>query len=386
MKQLTNFFWSACICLVFSLFGGAQRAEAQTVKELKYYDVKELVQKGEAFIIGKAKTSKEEAIATDSCFYYRLPGRLQGVVREEVWTLGKDAAGVAVRFSSDALAIGVRWTLTYNFNMAHMAATGIRGLDLYTLDKGWKFAGTAFPNGKNSNSMIISKMGGDKREYLLYLPLYDGIESLEIGINSTAKIYAPQGLLMPSGEPIVFYGTSVTQGGCASRPGMAYPSIISRALSKEVINLGFSGNGRMDKSMADFIAEIPAAAYVIDCLANCTYEMTRDSSAYFIARIASAHPHVPVYMVSNYHNPKQFLLSESKTALEKENALWKAIYKRLYNEGSTLGGHSTGPLKNLRYLDVFSDSIVGDEDTVDGTHLTDKGFANFATFLLRSIK
>jgi hypothetical protein len=103
-------------------------------------------------------------------------------------------------------------------------------------------------------------MYGGKKEYMIYLPLYDGVDHMEIGIDSTATIYAPSGSLAEGGLPILFYGTSITQGGCVSRPGMAYPSIISRKLDKPVINLGFSGNGRMDGNMADWIKTIPASA------------------------------------------------------------------------------------------------------------------------------
>lgn len=436
MKNILRIFTIAVICAAAS-----QNAGAQKVSDLKFYDVKSLIRNGSAMMIGQA-TDK----TSDTCFYYRLPDRLEGVVRKELWDLGKDGAGIAVRFSTDSRCIGARWTLTSNFGMAHMAYTGIKGMDLYVLDvrrnigaesavtspreqqiseedrsagrrvldavstfgqnvsdriagviegKVWKFAGTAFPNGKNSASVFVRKMAGGQREYMIYLPLYDGIESLEIGIDSSANIYAPSGPLVPeyrrycaSGKdrPIVFYGTSVTQGGCASRPGMAYPSIISRALNVETVNLGFSGNGRMDANMADFIAGIPASAYVIDCLANCTYETTRDSSAYFISRIAAAHPETPVYMVNNYRYPQQFILPENNDDMTKENGLWKSIFKELSTVGTVLDGKATGPLKNLRYIDVSSENVIGNEDTVDGTHLTDLGFTHLAKEIMRYLK
>lgn len=436
MKKILRIFTIAIICAAAS-----QNAGAQKVSELKFYDVKSLVGNGSAVMIGQA-TDK----TSDECYYYRLPDRLEGVVRKEVWDLGKDGAGIAIRFSTDAKCIGAKWTLTSNFGMAHMAYTGIKGMDLYVLDvrrnigaesavstpkaqqtsaeersagkkvidavsafgqniggkiagviegKEWKFAGTAFPNGKNSASVFVRKMAGGQREYMIYLPLYDGIESLEIGIDSTANIYAPSGSLVPEyksdsesgkGRPIVFYGTSVTQGGCASRPGMAYPSIISRTLNVETVNLGFSGNGRMDANMADFITGIPASAYVIDCLANCTYETTRDSSAYFISRIAAAHPETPVYMVNNYRYPQQFILPENNDDMVKENELWKSIFKELTTIGTVLDGRATGPLKNLRYIDVSSENVIGNEDTVDGTHLTDLGFTHLAKEIMRYLK
>lgn len=423
----------------------AQMAVAQKVAQLKFSDAREMIESGQAVMIGRANAN-----SSDSAFYYRLPERLHGVARQAVWDLSKNSAGIAIRFSSNAKCIGLKWTLVNNFSMAHMAGTGIRGLDLYTLDKKidmgyetdenksvtskhgnrsnvsgsgqstgakfkeafkslgadvknlgnsavatmegkeWKYVGVAFPNGKNSESVIVREMAGGMREYLLYLPLYDGIEKLEIGVDSAAVIEAPQTTdLVPdkSSLPIVFYGTSVTQGGCASRPGMAYPAIVERALDRETVNLGFSGNGRMDSNLADEIAKIDASAYVIDCLANCTYETTRDSSEYFISTIAAAHPDVPVYMVTNYHYPQQFICPKNNDDMVKENALWKSIYEKLKTQGAVKSrAGKTGPLENLRFIDISSERIIGNEDTVDGTHLTDKGFSRLANVFISYLK
>ncbi|MBR6971618.1 MAG: SGNH/GDSL hydrolase family protein [Bacteroidales bacterium] len=362
---------------------------AQKASELKYYDVKQLIAQGDAVMIGQAE--KPDA---DSCYFYRIPNRLKGIVRKELWELGCDGAGIAIRFSTDAECIGAKWTLTYNFGMSHMAYTGIKGMDIYVLDKGkdWKFAGTAFPNGKHSNSVFVRKMYGGKKEYMIYLPLYDGVDHMEIGIDSTATIYAPSGSLAEGGLPILFYGTSITQGGCVSRPGMAYPSIISRKLDKPVINLGFSGNGRMDGNMADWIKTIPASAYVLDCLPNCTYNTTRDSSDYFIGWIAYSNPNTPVYLVNNFEYPQQFILPGNNDDMVKENILIRDIYKRLKKHGTTIKDPvtgeeiKTGPLKNLRFIDVSKEKGIDNEDTVDGNHMTDLGTAHFSARLLKYLK
>lgn len=269
--------------------------------------------------------------------------------------------------------------------MAHMPGTGIRGLDIYSYTNGeWLFAGTAQPNGKESANVFRRNMDGEYRDYLVYLPLYDGVVKLEIGLDSFAVIEAPKvKSLVESGKPIVFYGTSVTQGGCASRPGMAYPAIIGRKLGKETINLGFSGNGRMDKIMADKIATIDASAYVIDCLANCTAKIVSDSTEYFIKTIAGAHPQTPVYMVNNYCYPYEYLDAQFRKDLTEENALWYSLYKKLRKEG----------YKNLQYIDLYSNgnmrkSSTGPdhEGTVDGVHLTDLGFLRLAEVFCRELR
>lgn len=363
---------------------------AQKSSQLRYYNVRDL----ELPVIGRGFTDcvRQNDTVSDG-FYTRLPADIENTVRKAVWDLGQNSAGIAVRFRTNSKCIGAEWKLLNNFGMAHMAATGVKGLDLYALYEGeWRFVGTAQPNGKNSRNVFIRRMDGSAREYLMYLPLYDGVVDLKIGIDSNAVIELPKvdDLLPLHGRsadkkdlPIVFYGTSVTQGGCATRPGMAYPAILERALHKETINLGFSGNGRMDKIMAQKIATIPASAYVIDCLANCTYQIVKDSTEYFIRTIAEANPDTPIYMVSNYCYPYQDFDAQFQEDAAKENALWQEFCNKLRKEG----------YKNIRYIDAYSNgnmkkSSIGPdhEGTVDGVHMTDLGFLRFAGFLKKLLK
>ena len=370
----------------------------QKAAELKYYDARELGLP----VLGKGF---EDCIrpndTVSDAFYTRLPADIQNTLRKAVWDLGQNSAGLAIRFRSNSKCIGAEWQPLNNFGMAHMAATGVKGLDLYALENGqWQFAGTAQPNGKNSRNVFIRKMDGQMREYIMYLPLYDGVKNISIGIDSSAVIELPQvDDLLPARHdlsastaaagtvaqklPIVFYGTSVTQGGCATRPGMAYPAIMERAMHRETINLGFSGNGRMDKIMADKIATIPAHAYVIDCLANCTAQIIKDSTEYFIRTIAQANPQTPIYMVSNYCYPYQYLDKQFQKDAAEENSIWKGFCEQLRKEG----------FKNIHYIDAYANgnmkkSPIGPdhEGTVDGVHMTDLGFQRFAKFLMKYIK
>ena len=371
--------------LILAMLMASFEAAGQKASELKYYDVRELGLP----VIGRgfADCIRENDTVSDG-YYTRLPASMQGKVRKAVWDLGQNSSGIAVRFRSDSKCIGARWKLLNNFGMAHMAATGVKGLDLYALgdDNQWHFAGTAQPNGKVSSNVFIRKMDGRMREYLIYLPLYDGVTSLEIGIDSTAGIMQPENpsLLPPAAEnpaegAILVYGTSVTQGGCATRPGMSFTSILERKLHRQTINLGFSGNGRMDGIIAEAIARVPASVYVIDCLANCTYDIIRDSTEYFIRTIAEANPQTPILMLSNYCYPYHWLDAQFREDAAKENALWKEFCDRLRKEG----------YKNIRYIDLYSDcnmkkSAIGPdhEGTVDGVHMTDLGFLRYAETLL----
>lgn len=374
-------------CKVF-LFAVAVLASAnvfaQKASELKYYDVRELGLP----VLGKGFDDcvRQNDTISDG-FYTRLPADLQGVVRKAVWDLGQNSAGLAIRFRTNSKCIGAEWRPLNNFGMSHMTPTGVRGLDLYALVDGeWLFVGAGQPNGKKSRNVFIRKMNGEMREYIMYLPLYDGVINLSIGIDSTAVIEKPHVAdLVPSEKnlPIVFYGTSVTQGGCATRPGMAYPSIIERKLHRETVNLGFSGNGRMDKCLGDKIAKIPASMYVIDCLANCTSQIVKDSTEHFIRAIVEANPDVPVLMVSNYCYPYQYLDAQFQIDTPEENAIWKEFAQKFRKEG----------YKNVRYIDAYAKgnmkkSPIGPdhEGTVDGVHMTDLGFLRFADFLIKYIK
>jgi len=189
--------------------------------------------------------------------YDRLPISYKEKVREPVWDLSKASAGITVRFHSNSTSINLKWTVLNDLDMSHMAATGIKGIDLYTkYNNKWRYVTTAgalvglktyqnksIPADSINEYELIKNMTPEFREYKLFLPLYDGVTKLEVGIDSAASIEKAT----PSSEkPIVFYGTSITQGGCASRPGMAHTNIISRKLDVDCINYGFSGNGRME--------------------------------------------------------------------------------------------------------------------------------------------
>lgn len=348
---------------VFLLALVSASAFAQKASELVYTDAQNLM------VINKAFDNTEGD-------YARLPVDMKSVTRKEVWDLGLNSAGIAIRFSTNAKAIGARWTLLNNFNMSHMPGTGIRGIDLYTYYKGeWRFVGTAQPNGKESSNVFVRNMDGTERDYIAYLPLYDGAVKVEIGVDSTATIGMPKvkSLVQDNGKPVVFYGTSITQGGCASRPGMVYTSIIGRKVNRETINLGFSGNARMDKSMAETISRIDAYQYVIDCLPNCTEQMLRDSAYYFMTYLAKAHPDKTIFMVEHPEFPSFIVDVKSAKDNVGKNSYWKELYKRLRKEG----------YKNLKY--ITSDGLIGydGESTVDAAHQTDLGFTRMAQKFLK---
>ena len=148
--------------------------------------------------------------ATESTLtrYERLPDSLQNISRKPLWDLGRNSAGLAVRFRSNSTSISAKWEVRNNMSMNHMTPTGIKGLDLYCLQDGkWIFAGSGRPQGKINKATIVSNMLPEEREYLLYLSLYDGVTSLSIGVDSLSAITPPAVDLPKREKPVVFYGT-----------------------------------------------------------------------------------------------------------------------------------------------------------------------------------
>lgn len=299
-------------------------------------------------------------------FYDRLPASAREGCREELWTLSTNSAGIAVRFRTASTAIAVKWTLRQNFHMNHMTGVGIRGVDLYRLtDKGWRFAGVGRPSsGSECRSMIIENMAPEQAEYMLYLPLYDGVSDVQIGIDPDASLDMPQAPSPRADRTVVFYGTSITQGGCANRAGMCYTSILSRQLDFEAINLGFSGNARLDSNIAELMASLDPTVYFLDFVPNCTAEMIAERAVAFIETIRRAHPDTPIIMADSYDFPPSQFDLEQRRQLDAKTVEMRKVCEHFSTD------------RNFVFIEGAS--YCDDECSVDGAHLTDMGFKAMA--------
>jgi len=309
--------------------------------------------------------------------YERLPDSLENITRKPVWELGKCSAGLAVRFRSNSSVIAAKWDVLYNRTMNHMTPTGIKGLDLYALVDGkWRFVNSGRPEGKSNKATIISHMNPMDREYMLYLSLYDGVTSLEIGIDSLATISQPQVRFPVREKPVVCYGTSILQGGCATRPGMAHTNILSRWLNKEFINLGFSGNAQLDFEIAEVVAGVEASLYILDFVPNASVKEIEEKADKFYSIIRSQHPHTPVLFVEDPIFTHTLFDQRINEEVKSKNRALHIFFDSLKARGE----------KNI-YL-LSSQNILGDdgEATVDGIHFTDLGFLRYAELLLAKIK
>jgi hypothetical protein len=358
MKRLLLFIISGFSVLAFS-------QETEIIKEtnITYFGREHFLIEGTAM----ADSLKESP-------YDRLPISYKEKVREPVWDLSKSSAGISVRFHSNSTSINLKWSILNNFSMNHMASTGIKGVDLYLKHKGkWRYVSTARPSGSINKYELIKNMTSDFREYKLFLPLYDGVTKLEVGIDSDASIKKA----MPNAQkPIVFYGTSITQGGCASRPGMAHTNIISRKLDVDCVNYGFSGNGRMETPIIQLISEIDASFYVIECLQNMNAEQVKERVLPLVEIIRKKHPNTPIVFVENMMYKTAFLDKTIETELNHENLTLKNEYNKILKKG----------FQNVFYIEDMPSFGMDNEGTVDGVHLTDLGFLRYADYLIKNFK
>lgn len=334
----------------------------QMSDSLKFYNALEFV------VIGKFHHENN---------YNRFPETYQNKLRPEVWQLSLNAAGIAIRFRSNARSISIRWILKENLSLPHMAATGVKGLDLYATSNGqWQFVQTAKPKDKSTEYSLFELGEPIYREYLLNLPLYDGVDSLFIGVNQDADLTAPKDAYLLHKKPVVYYGSSIAQGACASRPGMAFTNILERKMDRVFINMGFSGNGTFDASVGEGMCETDAALYVIDCNPNTGSRFIYDSAVSLVKQLKQCKPGVPVLLVENFLFENNYFKPDArKEEIKKQQEL-----KRAYNKLIQLG------ISNLYYLE--GKSLIGDdhEGTVDGVHPTDGGMMRMSEALLPRIK
>ena len=308
-------------------------------------------------------------------WFDRLPSSAEDSVSRQVWNLSRDSAGMMVRFKTDATAIHVHYKLMdSNLAMPHMPATGVSGVDLYARDSEgkWRWVQVTKPAEQEVKAEIVRGLLPGTREYAAYLPLYNGVEFLKIGVAVGSQFEG----LVPREKPIVFYGTSITHGACASRPGMVHTAILGRWLDRPVVNLGFSGNGKMDKEVVDFLVQIDAAAFVIDCLPNMGPSDVAEKCVPLVRQIRAAHPETPIILVEDRRFTNDWILpAKQKFHSDNHVALLRA-FEQLAAE----------KVQSLAY--IRGDHLYGidSEGATDGSHANDLGFMRQAEIFLPELR
>ncbi len=301
-------------------------------------------------------------------WFDRLPAVADGKVTTAVWGLSRDSAGMMVRFKTDAEVIWADYTLLKErLNGSNMTPIGASGLDLYARDDAgkWRWVGVARPDKKVIRQEIIGGLKPGLREYAVYLPLFNGIENLSIGVPPTAKF---ESLAPRTEKPIVFYGTSITHGASASRPGMVHTAILGRRFDRHVINLGFSGNGRMDAAVGELLVKIDAAVFIIDCLPNMGATLVRERTIPIVTQLRAAHPNTPIILVEDRRYTNVWIQPKRDQGHTENHAALREAFEKLKASG----------VKGLSYIP--GDDLLGSdgEGATDGSHPNDLGFVRQA--------
>ena len=318
---------------------------------------------------------------TRSHFYQRLPDRIKSNVRDIVWNLSRNAAGLTLKFHTNSKGIVVKYTVTESHSMQHMPATGKSGLDLYATSqdggtRAWCAAKQSFGD-TITYSYAPLYYNGDNFEYELELPPYNTVKSLKIGVDEGSNF----SFIDPSTElPIVAYGTSITQGACASRPGMIWTSIVRRELETPLINLGFSGNGLLESGILDVIKSTPAKLVIFDCLPNMyRYDNSKitELTVNAVKEIRKAQPNVPIILTDHLGYPHSTMIIERANRAENSNEANLKAYEKLLDIGYS----------NIYHL-TYSDIAMPNDGTVEGIHPSDYGMRAYAdayTALIRKV-
>ncbi|MBO9199374.1 MULTISPECIES: SGNH/GDSL hydrolase family protein [Niastella] len=321
-------------------------------------------------MVGKAKT-------TDS-IYQRIDSTEAKDMPQAVKGLAKQSAGIAILFETNSRIIRAKWSLPKEVYLHNMTPDAHSGLDLYCFKAGkWQFVsiGRVVP-GINQTQVVVQNMDSTMKQFMLYLPLYNGVSELQIGVQKNATINKPVRPAINTAKRIVVYGSSVVQGASASRAGMAYPAILQRQTGYDFINLGFSGSAKMEIELAKYLATVPADCYVLDCIPNPSPEQITERSYPFIKYLHEKQPSIPIVLVETIFRQNGLWDQQVGSTVKRQNEEIRKTYERLKKEG----------VKNLYYLE--SDKLIGDdhEATIDGIHLTDLGFTRIANAVWPVIK
>lgn len=317
-------------------------------------------------------------------YYDRLPAKAEKTVRKEVWNLAGNAAGLKIVFNTNTEEIAVRYTTTKNrtaYAMLHFPATGVSGIDLFAenADNSWSWANGSYRFGDTITytftGLKLDKVKyKDGRNFHLYLPLYNGVVQMEIGVpeGNTFRFIPPS-----AKKPIIVYGTSIAQGGCASRAGMAWTNILNRKLHTPVVNLGFSGNGKLEKEVIDLLVTQEAGVFILDCLPNLGAEVknVKEKTFYAVNAIRKKYPNTPIVLVEQSHYTEGRLVASRVNTIGNINKLAYEAYSELQAKG----------IKMLYYLKRETIGLTMD-DSVDGTHPTDVGMIKYAEAYAKIIR
>ena len=316
--------------------------------------------------------------------FHRLPIEMKDKVRKPVWDLSQNTAGEFIHFKTAATAIKVLYTLASNsFSMPHMPSTGESGLDLFAIDVNgnWNWSPGNYHFGDTCSytfkNLFLAKNGTSVSDFYLYLPLYNSVTWLSIGVDEKDSFaFASK----RNEQPIVAYGTSILQGGVTSRPGLAWTNILQRNIDRTVINLGFSGNGRYEAPIFDLMAKVDAKLYILDCMPNLTggisAEEIKNRVIYGLNKLREKNKDVPILFTEHAVGYAPFYMDTTRLNEYHNSSL---VIERIFN------GLKSSGVKNIYLL---TDKEIGFDinSTTEGLHPNDIGMMKYAVAYEKKIR
>ncbi|WP_229707495.1 SGNH/GDSL hydrolase family protein [Sphingobacterium alkalisoli] len=343
MVKLNSFSLTALLLMFF-----VANVYAQQKKPLHFTQAHTLT------ITGKAWDSQP--------FYHRLDTARYAGLSSTLKRLATHSAGLAISFKTNSTTISARWQTSPQRSSDNMTGIAYEGLDLYILRDGrWQYAGVARPSAHDtSETSIVENMVHGEKTCLLFLPTYDETLFLEIGIDADATIKANPN---PFRKNILIYGSSIVQGASASRPGLAYPAKLSRQTGYHFINMGFSGNAKMETTVAEMIAPLPMDAFILDCVPNPSPEEILERTANMVKTIRRYHPEAPIIAIQSVAREKGNFDQQIAQRVKLKDQYFRQEIKKLQRDDPHL------------YL-IEADGLLGtdQEGTTDGIHPNDLGF------------
>lgn len=318
--------------------------------DIKFYDVNQ-------------KPFKIYGIYYDDGKFRRIPEEVAKTVNDGVYRLHANTAGGRVRFKTDSPYVAIHTKMPMIGKMPHFAYTGSAGFDLYIDEDGGRYFDTFVPpiGISDGYESIVRFDSSEMREITINFPLYSDVSELYIGLSDGATI--EEAKPYKTEKPIVYYGSSITQGGCASRPGTSYQSLVSNRLDANYINLGFSGNARAEDPIAEYISNLDMSVFVYDYDHNApSVEHLEKTHQKMFQKIRDKNPDLPIVLVSR---PHYYLLDHEKRRLE--------IITKTYNDAKAAGDGNVYLIDNVALT-----QLCKNEGTVDDCHPNDLGFASMA--------
>lgn len=303
----------------------------------------------------------------------RFPRSMQKFLPPAAYELGLQTAGVRLRLATDSSVFALRARFPEINHSDNLTQFNKRGQALYVDGKCWSIQVPDTQEGE-AELLFYHDTPRRMRQLCLYLPLYGGVEILSIGVDTDAKLKAPGAFAL--GKPVVFYGTSITQGGCASRPGLSYEAIACRRLNLDYLNFGFSGNGKCERVLAETIATVDAACYVLDVGPNNPPAEFRQRFGPFLNTLVDAKPQVPVIVME----PSWYNWELWSAKARAENTHRRETAREAVAREQERGGKVNFLARPSCTGEEFSDC------TIDEVHPNDLGFMQIAEALIPELK